>query len=136
MIFRDEKWSCNLTIMLTDLWCGSHDHNLYALDYRSHQCVYNISCGGSIFGSPAIDEEHCILYVGSTVGRITAISIRALPFSLLWLHELEVPIFGSLAVSSSGMVICCLVDGSVVGLDRFGSILWRVRDIFATFLVD
>ncbi|KAI4302884.1 hypothetical protein MLD38_038582 [Melastoma candidum] len=106
-------------------WCGSHDHNLYALDYRSHQCVYNISCGGSIFGSPAIDEEHCILYVGSTVGRITAISIRALPFSLLWLHELEVPIFGSLAVSSSGMVICCLVDGSVVGLDRFGSILWR-----------
>lgn len=36
--------------------CGSHDHNLYALDYRNKCCVYTLPCGGSIFGSPAIDE--------------------------------------------------------------------------------
>lgn len=36
--------------------CGSYDHILYALDYKNYQCVYDVACGGSIFGSPAIDE--------------------------------------------------------------------------------
>lgn len=36
--------------------CGSHDHHLYALDYKNHCCVYKFPCGGSIYGSPAIDE--------------------------------------------------------------------------------
>jgi hypothetical protein len=38
--------------------CGSHDHNLYALDYKNHCCVYMVPCGGSIYGSPAIDEVY------------------------------------------------------------------------------
>lgn len=41
--------------------CGSHDHNLYALDYKSHRCVYKLPCGGSIYGSPAIDEVLCCI---------------------------------------------------------------------------
>ncbi|XP_022742120.1 putative acyl-activating enzyme 19 isoform X3 [Durio zibethinus] len=110
------------------IWCGSHDHNLYALDYRNQCCVYKLSCGGSIFGSPAVDEEHHALYVASTSGRVTAISIKELPFSTLWLHELEVPVFGSLSISSPNeYVICCLVDGHVVALDSSGSIIWKWR---------
>ncbi|XP_073227086.1 putative acyl-activating enzyme 19 isoform X3 [Cicer arietinum] len=87
------------------IWCGSYDHNLYALDYKNHCCVYKLPCGGSIYGSPAIDE--------------------ALPFSILWLLELEVPVFGSLAVTHNGIVICCLVDGHVLALDPNGSIVWK-----------
>lgn len=110
------------------IWCGSHDHNLYALDYKNHCCVYKLSCGGSIYGSPAIDEEHDTLYVASTSGRVTAISITILPFNILWLHELEVPVFGSLAINSlNGNVICCLVDGHVLALDSSGSIVWKFR---------
>ncbi|KAH1256220.1 putative acyl-activating enzyme 19 [Glycine max] len=105
--------------------CGSHDHNLYALDYKKHCCVYKLSCGGSIYGSPAIDEVRGLLYVASTGGRITAISISASPFTILWLHELEVPVFGSLAVAHNGTVICCLVDGHVLALDPNGSIVWK-----------
>ncbi|KAJ0014276.1 hypothetical protein Pint_20852 [Pistacia integerrima] len=56
--------------------CGSHDRNLYALHYRNHCCVYKLQCGGSIFGSPAIDEVHETLYVSSTSGRVTAISVK------------------------------------------------------------
>ncbi|XVE62376.1 hypothetical protein DITRI_Ditri06bG0113500 [Diplodiscus trichospermus] len=90
------------------IWCGSHDHNLYALDYRNHCCVYKLPCGGSIFGSPAVDEE--------------------LPFCTCWLHELEVPVFGSLSISSPyGYVICCLVDGQVIAMDSSGSIVWKCR---------
>ncbi|OMO91818.1 AMP-dependent synthetase/ligase [Corchorus capsularis] len=110
------------------IWCGSHDHNLYALDYTSQCCVYKLPCGGSIFGSPAIDEVHHALYVASTSGRVTAISIKELPFCTLWLHELDVPVFGSLSISlPTGYVICCLVDGYVVALDSSGSIIWKRR---------
>lgn len=108
------------------IWCGSHDHYLYALDYRNHCCIYKLSCGGSIYGSPAIDEVHNTLYVASTIGHVTAISIKALPFNTLWEHELKVPVFASLSLCpSNGNVICCLVDGSIVVLDLCGSIIWR-----------
>lgn len=107
------------------IWCGSHDHNLYALDYKKHCCVYKLPCGGSIYGSPAIDKVRGLLYVASTAGRITAISVLASPFTILWLHELEVPVFGSLAVAHNGTVICCLVDGHVLALDPNGSIVWK-----------
>ncbi|XP_037492496.1 putative acyl-activating enzyme 19 isoform X3 [Jatropha curcas] len=110
------------------IWCGSHDHYLYALDYKNHCCTYKTSCGGSVFGSPAIDEVHDTLFVASTSGRVTAVSIKALPFYTLWRHELEVPVFGSLSVGSPhGYVICCLVDGNIVVLDSEGSIIWRCR---------
>ncbi|KAJ4959494.1 hypothetical protein NE237_026605 [Protea cynaroides] len=109
------------------IWCGSHDHNLYALDYRNHCCVYKTSCGGSVYGSPSIDLVHDMLYVASTSGRVTAISIKALPFSIVWQYDLGVPVFGSLSISSpSGIVICCLVDGHVIALDPSGSIIWTV----------
>ncbi|GMH00678.1 hypothetical protein Nepgr_002517 [Nepenthes gracilis] len=109
------------------VWCGSHDHNLYGLDYRNHCCVYQFACGGSIFSSPAISEVVDILFVVTTNGRLTAISLKGLSFSKLWLLELEAPVFGSLAISSSGNVICCLVNGHVVAVDYKGSIVWMVR---------
>ncbi|KAI4356845.1 hypothetical protein L6164_000832 [Bauhinia variegata] len=107
------------------IWCGSHDHNLYALDYKNHHCVYKLPCGGSIYGSPAIDQVRNVLYVASTSGRLTAISLGVCPFNILWLHELEVPVFGSLSVTLKGTVICCLVDGHVLALDPMGSIIWK-----------
>ncbi|GAB2290267.1 hypothetical protein Dimus_024547 [Dionaea muscipula] len=109
------------------VWCGSHDHNLYGLDYRNHVCVCKFACGGSVFSSPSIDEVHDVLYVVTTNGRLTAISLKDFRFSMLWLLELEAPVFGSLTLSSAGNVICCLVDGHVVAVDYLGSIFWRVR---------
>ncbi|MCD7446898.1 hypothetical protein HAX54_018869 [Datura stramonium] len=110
------------------VWCGSYDHNLYALDYENHCCVDKIRCGGSIFGAPALDEVHENLYVASTSGRVTALFVGALPFGQLWVQEFGVPIFGSLRVNpSSGNVICCMVDGSVVVLDTEGSVVWKVN---------
>ncbi|KAL4342473.1 hypothetical protein GQ457_08G013940 [Hibiscus cannabinus] len=98
--------------------CGSHDHNLYALDHRNKCCVYMLPCGGSIFGSPAVDE------ITITSGNT---SPQGIAVCTLWLHELEAPAFGSLSISSNGYVICCLVDGHVVALDSSGSIVWKRR---------
>ncbi|XP_056849046.1 putative acyl-activating enzyme 19 isoform X1 [Raphanus sativus] len=110
------------------IWCGSHDHTLYALDYRSQRCVYKLQCGGSIFASPIIDEGRSSLYVASTSGRVTAVSIKDLPFHTLWVLELEAPIFGSLSIiPSSRNVICCLVDGQVVAMSPSGTIIWKYR---------
>lgn len=110
------------------IWCGSHDHTLYALDYRSQRCVYKLQCGGSIFASPIIDEGHSSLYVASTSGRVTAVSIKDFPFHTLWVLELDAPIFGSLSIiPSSRSVICCLVDGQVVAISPSGTIIWKYR---------
>ncbi|KAI3953218.1 hypothetical protein MKX01_042213 [Papaver californicum] len=108
------------------IWCGSYDQNLYALDYKNHTCVYTVSCGGSIYGSPSIDMDRGMLYVASTKGRVTALSVLTSPFSTQWVYELEVPVFGSLSISSDhGNVICCLVDGHVVALSSKGSVVWK-----------
>ncbi|KAK1284898.1 putative acyl-activating enzyme 19 [Acorus calamus] len=109
------------------IWCGTHDQNLYAIDYKKHCCIFRISCGGSVYGSPCIDKTRNMIYVASTSGRVTAISLKALSFSVVWLHESGAPIFGSLCINSGdGNVICCLVDGSVIALDPTGSIVWKV----------
>ncbi|PWA62540.1 Acyl carrier protein-like protein [Artemisia annua] len=106
--------------------CGSYDHNLYALDYQSYCCVYKLDCGGSIYGSPAINEVDERLYFPSTNGSMTALSLKANPFSMLWRQDMGAPIFGSLLIDhKNGNVICCLVNGHVVAVDAVGSIVWR-----------
>ncbi|KVI00589.1 Acyl carrier protein-like protein [Cynara cardunculus var. scolymus] len=106
--------------------CGSYDHNLYALDYQSRCCVYKLHCGGSIYGSPAINEVDETLYLASTNGCMTALSLKDVPFSVLWLQDLGAPIFGSLSIDHiNGNVICCLVNGHIVAVDATGSIVWR-----------
>ncbi|XP_076922806.1 putative acyl-activating enzyme 19 [Bidens hawaiensis] len=108
------------------VWCGSYDHTLYALDYRNYCCVYKLDCGGSIYGSPAINEVDERLYFASTNGCLTALSLKAVPFSVLWMQDLGAPVFGSLSVNyNNGNVICCLVNGHIVAVDVNGSILWR-----------
>ncbi|KAF5175531.1 D-alanine--d-alanyl carrier protein ligase [Thalictrum thalictroides] len=107
------------------IWCGSYDHNLYALDYKNHCCVFHISCGGSIYGSPSINTVHNMLYVASTMGRVTAILIEASPFRNMWIHELGAPVFGTLVSSPNGNVICCSVNGHVTVLSLSGSVVWK-----------
>ncbi|KAJ8499034.1 hypothetical protein OPV22_009586 [Ensete ventricosum] len=108
------------------IWCGSHDHSLYALDYKEHCLVYKVSCGGSIFGSPFIDVVHNKIYVASTSGRVTAVSLAVVPFSVTWLFEAGVPIFGSLSMDSKCRnVICCMVDGHVLALSPEGAVVWK-----------
>ncbi|KAL6513508.1 hypothetical protein OROGR_020994 [Orobanche gracilis] len=114
------------------VWCGSYDHNLYAIDYRSYCCIYKLPCGGSIFGSPAINEMQETLYVASTSGHVTALEIKGidgtLPFTTLWKQDMGAPIFGSPSLNyPDGNIICCLVDGAVVVLNTCGSIIWKVR---------
>ncbi|KAL4561450.1 hypothetical protein LXL04_033616 [Taraxacum kok-saghyz] len=108
------------------VWCGSYDHNLYALDYQSYSCVYKLNCGGSIYGSPAIHVVDERLYFASTNGCLTALSLKAIPFSVLWVQDMGSPIFGSLSIDHiNGNVICCLVNGHIVAVNATGSIIWR-----------
>ncbi|XP_072995035.1 putative acyl-activating enzyme 19 isoform X5 [Typha latifolia] len=108
------------------IWCGSHDHHLYAFNYKDHCCIYRVSCGGSIYGSPYIDMLQDRLYVASTSGCVTAISLEVSPFSVIWLYEAGAPIFGSLAMDSqSRNIICCLVNGQVIMLNSKGAVVWK-----------
>jgi acyl-CoA synthetase len=108
------------------IWCGSYDHHLYALNYKDRCCTYKISCGGSIYGSPAIDMTHNMIYVASTSGLVTAISLEVSSFKIIWQYEAGAPIFGSLAIHHhGGKVICCLVNGLVIALNSHGSVVWK-----------
>nr|CAB3469232.1 unnamed protein product [Digitaria exilis] len=80
------------------IWCGSYDNYLYALNYKDHCCTYKISCGGSIYASPAIDMAQNIIYVASTGGLVTAVSFEEPSFKMVWQYEAGAPIFGSLAL--------------------------------------
>ena len=106
-----EYHSWNLFYLITVPWifhrCGSYDHYLYALNYKDHCCTYKISCGGSIYGSPAIDmvlywftvsvfmeymqmgtinlvssiaslQAQNIIYVACTSGLVTAVSFEVI----------------------------------------------------------
>ncbi|CAM0912418.1 unnamed protein product [Alopecurus aequalis] len=108
------------------IWCGSYDHHLYALNYKDRYCAYKVPCGGSIYGSPAVDMAHSTIYVACTSGLVTAISLEAPSFRIVWQHEAGAPIFSSLAIDhESGNVVCCLVNGLVIALNSHGTVVWK-----------
>ncbi|XP_020598161.1 putative acyl-activating enzyme 19 [Phalaenopsis equestris] len=110
------------------IWCGSHDHHLYALDYRRQLCISMILFGGSIYASPAIDKALKMLYVATTSGFVSGVSLEVTPFSILWRYEADAPLFGSLCLdSSSGNVFCCSVNGDVMALSPVGNIVWKAN---------
>jgi len=88
----------DLSSLTSSIRCGSYDHYLYALNYKDHCCTYKISCGGSIYGSPAIDMAQNIIYVACTSGLVTAVSFEEPSFKMVWQYEAGAPIFGSLAL--------------------------------------
>lgn len=68
-----------------------------------------------------------MIYVASTSGRVSGLSIKAKPFEITWSYESGSPIFGSLAMDYlRENVICCLVDGHVVALSSKGCVTWKV----------
>ncbi|KAH9570753.1 hypothetical protein CY35_02G057700 [Sphagnum magellanicum] len=109
------------------IWCGSHDHHIYALDAMSHTCVWQHSCGGSIFGAPAFDQVRKMVYVAATTGVVTAVKLEP-SVDAVWKYTCAAPVFGSLAIDlSTGLVLCTGVDGSVVALTHHGSLAWQVN---------
>eukprot|EP00257_Ricinus_communis_P018927 XP_015577767.1 putative acyl-activating enzyme 19 isoform X2 [Ricinus communis] len=101
------------------IWCGSHDNYLYALDYRNYCCIYKLLCGGSVFGSPAIDEVHGRLYVASTSGRVTAISVKC---------RTGGPVFAGACTSYvlPSQVLICSRNGSIYSFEmEKGDLLWE-----------
>lgn len=108
------------------LRCGSYDHHLYALNYKDRSCAYKVSCGGSIYGSPAVDMAQNMIYAGCTSGLVTAISLEVPSFRIVWQYEAGAPMFSSLAFDhQSGNVICCLVNGLVIALNSHGTVVWK-----------
>uniref|UniRef100_A0A8R7UXH6 4-coumarate--CoA ligase n=1 Tax=Triticum urartu TaxID=4572 RepID=A0A8R7UXH6_TRIUA len=106
--------------------CGSYDHHLYALNYKDRCCAYKVSCGGSIYGSPAVDMAHDRIYVACTSGLVTAISLEVPSFRIVWQYEAGAAIFSSLAIDhQSGNVVCCLVNGLVIALNSNGTVVWK-----------
>ncbi|VAH99399.1 unnamed protein product [Triticum turgidum subsp. durum] len=106
--------------------CGSYDHHLYALNYKDCCCAYKVSCGGSIYGSPAVDMAHDRIYVACTSGLVTAISLEVPSFRIVWQYEAGAAIFSSLAIDhQSGNVVCCLVNGLVIALNSHGTVVWK-----------
>ncbi|KAH8969885.1 hypothetical protein BDL97_02G057300 [Sphagnum fallax] len=122
-----DTWHGWICLIYGDGRCGSHDHHIYALDAVSHTCVWQHSCGGSIFGAPAFDQVRKMVYVAATTGVVTAVKLEP-SVDAVWKYTCAAPVFGSLAIDlSTGLVLCTGVDGSVVALTHHGSLAWQVN---------
>ncbi|XP_005103821.1 beta-alanine-activating enzyme [Aplysia californica] len=113
--------------------CGSHDGHLYCLDVLRQQCVWRHRVdGGSIFSSPAVDDDLSVVYVASLRGNLHAVS-RDSGF-VKWTVALKKPVFSSLALLSHSVLAGC-VDGTLYCVQDTGHMLWTfstAAPIFST----
>ncbi|XP_022247333.1 acyl-CoA synthetase family member 4-like isoform X2 [Limulus polyphemus] len=99
--------------------CGSHDHNLYALNIKKKVCVWNTKLSeASIFASPSISKDPHRIYVAALDGSVAAVT----PHSgcILWLYACKKPVFSTPLAVSMGVCVAS-VSGEVVLLDHDGS---------------
>ncbi|KAL0927524.1 hypothetical protein M5K25_001699 [Dendrobium thyrsiflorum] len=74
-----------------------------------------------------VPQARNMLYVATTSGVVSGVSLEVTPFGFLWRYEADAPLFGSLCLdSSSGNVFCCSVNGSVMALNPKGHSVWKV----------
>jgi outer membrane protein assembly factor BamB len=50
------------------LYCGSHDHKVYALEVESGVCLWHYETGGEVGSSPAVSQG--AVFVGSNDGCV------------------------------------------------------------------
>ena len=65
------------------LFVGSHDNNLYALNVKNGKLIWKFATGGQITSSPAVFDS--VVYVGSKDGYIYAINAKG--GNLFWKYK-------------------------------------------------
>ena len=104
---------------------GSHDHHMYGIDTENQLQIWRSHCGGgSIFSSPALSDDCCVLYVGTLGGNFVALD--AANGKTLWTFNARKPIFASPACVDR-CVCFCGVDGCVYVVTRSGNLVWRYK---------
>ncbi|KAL0716382.1 hypothetical protein Bca4012_065704 [Brassica carinata] len=105
----------------TYLFIGSHSRKFFCIDAKSGSICWETILEGRIEGSAMVvgdfSQDHSSLYVASTSGRVTAVSIEVWALGSIILAKAHSPI--------PVTVICCLVDGQVVAMSPSGTIIWK-----------
>lgn len=117
------------------VWCGSHDHCLYALSVQQRQCLFKLQCQGSIMSTPVCVQARSLscTVVASQDGFLRALAraadneaARPL-YRHVWEHSVGSPVFAGL-VATCEIVIACDVTGCVHGVAiANGELLWQQR---------
>ena len=130
------------------IWCGSHDHCVYALSVQQRQCLFKLQCRGSIMSAPVcvraseiphrnsevdVQTNEHLVFVASQDGLLRALERAADDeparprYRHVWEYSVGSPVFAGL-VATCELVIVCDVTGCVHGVAvATGKLLWRYR---------
>ncbi|XP_076346955.1 LOW QUALITY PROTEIN: aminoadipate-semialdehyde dehydrogenase [Tachypleus tridentatus] len=105
--------------------CGSHDHNLYALNIEKKVCVWHTKLSeASIFASPSISKDPHQIYVAALDGSVAAVT--PLSGCTLWQYACKKPVFSTPLAVSVGVCVAS-VSGEVVLLGHDGNMIWKFQ---------
>jgi len=105
-----------------NIYFGSNDNNLYALD-RDGNKLWNFTTEGNIFSSPGIGEDGTI-YVGSEDNNLYAVHPDG---TEKWHFETGGDIPSSPAIGPDGMIYFGSFDNNIYSLYPNGTERWRVE---------
>jgi outer membrane protein assembly factor BamB/Icc-related predicted phosphoesterase len=92
--------------------------------YTNREIVAELSDTASILSGPCLVNDTVLIY-GNSLGWLKAISTTKK--RIIWQVQLKGPVY-STPVSTGGVVVLGVVDGSVIGLDAFtGKQFWIVK---------
>ncbi|MDR3574029.1 MAG: PQQ-binding-like beta-propeller repeat protein [Anaerolineaceae bacterium] len=116
-------WSQPITDGKT-VFVSSTDHNVYDLQISNGQKIWSTDVGGSILGSPTLNQDNSVLYVGTLGGQVVALD--AASGKILWRFSAAGEIWGS-PVFNKDVVYIGDRSNSVYAIDaKTGKSIWKV----------
>lgn len=116
-----------------DIYVGTYDKSLYHFK-NDGTLIDKIDCDGSIYSKPAISADGTRIFVATTQGNLFCISIEP-TMKIEWKLDVDAPIFASIALSRTDLVVCAAVDGVVRAFTKSSQLVWSAyatRPIFST----
>lgn len=98
------------------------------------ELIDKINSEGSIYSKPIISNNDEMIYCGTTQGKLLKISTEQ-SMRIVWMIDVDAPIFASLALSRSDLIICGAVDGVLRAYSSSSQLVWTsyaTRPLFST----
>ena len=119
----DGKVGSSPAISNGNIYIGSYDGNLYALDRYSGELVWSYSAGAPVNSSPAVVDD--VVYVGSDNGNLNA--VYATDGDEVWTFETDDQIWSSPTVADGTVYIGSYDDRFYAVDSDTGEKVWRFK---------
>ena len=115
------------------IFVGTYDKSLYRFK-SDGSLVDKINCDGSIYSKVSLSKDESKIFVATTQGKLICISIEK-AMKIDWMVDVDAPVFASIVLSQSDLVLCAAVDGVLRAFNSNSQLVWTAyatRPIFST----